>query len=137
MAQFRDFLKEEGLQPNAGRVEIIIPMEKRLGSRLLKTIGLKKLIQGVSTESGDAFRKLGPVSTLEPPPPDDDLVADYLHRNPVVLNWYPLAGPSWDEAKDKLSEIHAEQEARYLATHGFQVADDVVEESVPPAPSAA
>ncbi len=55
----------------------------------------------------------------------------------VVLNWYPLAGPSWDEAKDELSEIHAEQEARYLATHGLQVADNAVEESVPPAPSAA
>lgn len=89
MAQFRDFLKEEGLQPNAGRVEIVIPIEKRLGSRPLKTIRLKKMIQGVSTESADAFRKLGPISTLEPPTPDDDLVADYLRRNRVVLNWYP------------------------------------------------
>ncbi len=45
-------------------------------------IRLKKSINGVSTEFGDAFRKLGPIPTVQQPP-------DYLQKNQVVLNWYP------------------------------------------------
>ena len=82
MAQFRDFLEEEGLPTNDDRTEIILPIIKNLGTLKLKTIRLKKIINGVSTEFGDAFRKLGPIPTLGPP-------TDYLQRNQVVLNWYP------------------------------------------------
>lgn len=82
MAQFRDFLAEEGLPTNDDRTEIILPIIKNLGKLKLKTIRLKKTINGVSTEFGSAFRKLGPVPTLGPP-------TDYLQRNQVVLNWYP------------------------------------------------
>ena len=82
MAQFRDFLEEEGLPTNDDRTEIILPIIKNLGTQKLKTIRLKKTINGVSTEFGDAFRKLGPIPTLGSP-------TDYLQRNQVVLNWYP------------------------------------------------
>jgi len=89
MAQFRDFLEEEGLFTNDERIEFILPIIKDLGRRPLKTIRLKKEINGVSTEFGDAFRKLGPVPTVQPPGPEGDPPTGYLQKNQVVLNWYP------------------------------------------------
>ncbi len=82
MAQFRDFLLEEGLKVNEEPLEFLLPVIKNLGTQKLKTIRLKKTINGVSTEFGDAFRKLGPVPTLTLPDA-------YLQKNQVVLNWYP------------------------------------------------
>jgi hypothetical protein len=46
-------------------------------------------INGVSTEFGDAFRKLGPVPTLTKPDPSKDKATEYLQKNQIVLNWYP------------------------------------------------
>ena len=64
-------------------------MIKNLGTQKLKIIRLKKTINGVSTEFGDAFRKLGPVPTLAKPDPAKDKATSYLQKNQVVLNWYP------------------------------------------------
>ncbi len=89
MAQFRDFLEEEGLPTNDERIEFVLPIIKNLGTRPLKTIRLKKTVGGVSTEFGDAFRKLGPIPTLQPPDPARDASTEYLQKNQVVLNWYP------------------------------------------------
>jgi len=89
MAQFRDFLEEEGLPTDDERLEFILPIIKNLGTRPLKMIRLKKQINGVSTEFGDAFRKLGPVPTLGPPDPEREPATQYLQKNQVVLNWYP------------------------------------------------
>lgn len=89
MAQFRDFLEEEGLPANEERIEIILPIIKNLGKRPLKTIRLKKEINGVKTEFGDAFRKLGPIPTVVHPDPKIDPATAYLQKNQVVLNWYP------------------------------------------------
>ena len=88
MAQFRDFLEEEGL-PTDERIEFILPIVKNLGTRPLKTVRLKKEINGVSTEFGDAFRKLGPIPTVKPPDPTREEATAYLQKNQVVLNWYP------------------------------------------------
>lgn len=89
MAQFRDFLEEEGLPTNDDRVEYFLPVRKNLGAQRLKTIRLRKTIGGVSTDFGDAFRKLAPVPTLAPPDPASDRPTEYLQKNQVVLNWYP------------------------------------------------
>lgn len=89
MAQFRDFLEEEGLPTNDDRIEFLLPIIKNLGTQKLRTIRLKKTINGVSTEFGDAFRKLAPVPTLAKPDPARDPITEYLERNQVVLNWYP------------------------------------------------
>ena len=62
--------------------EILLPVIRNLGTQKLRMIRLKKSINGVSTEFGDAFRKLGPVPTVQRP-------TDYLQKNQVVLNWYP------------------------------------------------
>jgi hypothetical protein len=86
MAQFRNFLEEEGLEDP---IEILLPVIKNLGTQTLKTIRLKKMINGVSTEFGDAFRKLGPIPTLAKPDPIRDKATEYLQRNQVILNWYP------------------------------------------------
>ena len=89
MAQFRDFLDEEGLPTNDDRIEFLLPVIKGLGTQKLKTIRLKKTINGVSTEFGDAFRKLAPIPTVVPPNPDIDPSTEYLQENQVLLNWYP------------------------------------------------
>ena len=89
MAQFRDFLEEEGLPTNDERIEFLLPVIKNLGTQKLKTIRLKKTINGVSTEFGDAFRKLGPIPTMQRPDPDREPATDYLQKNQVILNWYP------------------------------------------------
>jgi len=89
MAQFRDFLEEEGLPTNDDRIELLMPVIKNLGTQKLRTIRLKKTINGVSTEFGDAFRKLAPVPTLAKPDPARDRSTEYLQKNQVVLNWYP------------------------------------------------
>lgn len=89
MAQFRDFLEEEGLPTNDDRMEFLLPVIKNLGTQKLKTVRLKKTINGVSTEFGDAFRKLGPVPTLAPPNMVDENEAKQLQQSQVALNWYP------------------------------------------------
>lgn len=89
MAQFRDFLEEEGLPTIDDRIEFLLPVIKNLGTQKLKTIRLKKTINGVSTEFGGAFRKLAPVPTVAPPNLTDPNEAKQLHENRLVLNWYP------------------------------------------------
>jgi Type III restriction enzyme, res subunit len=89
MAQFRDFLEEEGLPVNDDRVEFLLPIIKNLGTQKLKTIRLKNTINGVSTEFGDAFRRLGPIPTLSTPDSAREEATAYLQKNQVVLNWYP------------------------------------------------
>ena len=89
MAQFRDFLKEEGLPTNDDRIEFLLPVIKNLGTQKLKTIRLKKTINGVSTEFGDAFRKLALVPTVAPPDPASNREYHNLQKNHVLLNWYP------------------------------------------------
>lgn len=89
MAQFRDFLEEEGLPSNDDRTEFLLPIIKNLGQQKLKTVRLKKQINGVSTEFGNAFRKLGPIPTLRPPDAANNIEYKFLQQNPLVLNWYP------------------------------------------------
>lgn len=86
MAQFRDFLAEEGLPTNDEPIEILLPVIKNLGTQKLKTIRLKKMINDVSTEFRDAFRKLGPIPTLAKPDPNRDPATSYLQQNQVILN---------------------------------------------------
>jgi hypothetical protein len=89
MAQFRDFIEEEGLPVNEDRIEFMLPIIKNLGTQKLKMIRLKNTINGVSTEFGDAFRRLGPIPTLSKPDPAKEEATAYLQKNQVVLNWYP------------------------------------------------
>ncbi len=105
MAQFRDFLKDEGMPVNEDLLEFTLPVINGLGTQPLRTIRLKKAINGVSTEFGDAFRKLGPIPTINEPP-------EYLQKNQVVLNWYPKIGAlrsrglQGGDATIKLNETH-------------------------------
>ena len=90
MAQFRDFLEEEGLPADDDRIELFLPIVKLdVTKHALKTVRLKRHINGVSTEFGDAFRRLGPIPTVQPPNPALEERTQYLQKNQVVLNWYP------------------------------------------------
>jgi hypothetical protein len=89
MAQFRDFLEEEGLPPNDDRIEFLLPVIRDLGKQKLKTIRLQKTIGGIPTDFATAFRKLGPIPTVLPPDPGKNESDAYLQKNQVILNWYP------------------------------------------------
>ncbi len=89
MAQFRAFLEQEGLPTSDDRIEILMPVIKNLGTQQLKTVRLKKSINGVTTDYGHAFRRLGPVPTIKPPDSSDGVEAKNLQKTQVVLNWYP------------------------------------------------
>lgn len=67
----------------------MLPIIKNLGTQKLKIIRLKNTINGVSTEFGDAFRRLGPIPTLTKPDPAKDDATAYLQKNQVIMNWYP------------------------------------------------
>jgi hypothetical protein len=82
MAQFRDFLEEEGLPGDDERLEFFLPVIQKSWHTALKNHPTKKQINGVNTEFGDAFRQLAPIPTLSMP-------TEYLQKNKVVLNWYP------------------------------------------------
>ncbi|MGB5813559.1 MAG: DEAD/DEAH box helicase family protein, partial [Thermoanaerobaculia bacterium] len=110
MAKFRDFLEEEGVPSNEERIEFILPIIRNLGTQKLKTIRLKKTISGVSTEFGDAFRKLGPIPTLGPP-------TEYLQKNQVVLNWYPKIQALKSAGVPGRDEESAPHQAHFSARH--------------------
>lgn len=86
MAQFKQFLEDEGLPPDQDSEEIVLPVLRNLGTHKLKVIRLKPEINGVRTAFGAAFRKLAPVPQLAPPQGEAD---HWLLRNRVQLNWYP------------------------------------------------
>ena len=92
MAQFRDFLAEEDLPNRDNHIkEFLLPVTENIRRHELKTIRLKRMINGVSTEFGvgEMFRKLAPVPTIRPPNLQGDPSTEYLQKNPLVLNWYP------------------------------------------------
>ncbi|MCB1560175.1 MAG: hypothetical protein KDI75_03610, partial [Xanthomonadales bacterium] len=86
MAQFKQFLEDEGLPPDQDAEEIVLPVIRNLGAHKLKVIRLKPEINGVQTAFGTAFRQLAPVPELAPPAGEAD---QWLLRNKVQLNWYP------------------------------------------------
>ncbi len=88
MAQFRDFLAEEGLT-HEEPYTIVLPVIRHLGQKRLRMVRLKTTIRGHHTDSGTAFRRLGPVPTLRPPDASRDVEAKALIATPVVVNWYP------------------------------------------------
>ncbi|MEO8034657.1 MAG: DEAD/DEAH box helicase [Acidobacteriota bacterium] len=89
MEKFRDFLKYEELPVDDDQLELVIPVLKNLGTQKLKTIRLKKMINGVSTEFGDAFRKLAPIPTLRLPDVTSESENRWLRATRVEVNWYP------------------------------------------------
>lgn len=116
MENFRDYLKEEGMPDNDDPYELLLPVIKNLGTQRLRMIRLKKKINGVQTEYGDAFRKLGPVPTVQAPP-------EYMQKHPVLLNWYPKiraqqsAGVRGGDGTTTLNQSHFT--ARHLACLDF------------------
>jgi hypothetical protein len=113
MAQFRDFLEDEGLPADKEREEILLPVIRNLGTQRLKVVRLQKTINGVNTDFGDAFRRAAPVPTLcRPDVAQDSLLMSYLQKNRIVLNWYPKiqamksAGLAGGEHQDQPNEAH-------------------------------
>jgi GPH family glycoside/pentoside/hexuronide:cation symporter len=38
----------------------------------------------------------------------------------ILLHWYPLAGPAWEQIKRDLAAVHAQKEKQYLERMGFK-----------------
>ena len=111
MAQFRDFLSEEGLPTENDLIEFAIPTVKNLGMQQLKTIRLQESINGIQTDFGDAFRSLGPIPTLYPPALAGDSTVKFFKNNPVVINWYPrIEALESNGIEDEQSDRHRNEE---------------------------
>ncbi|MGB4585475.1 MAG: DEAD/DEAH box helicase family protein [Rectinemataceae bacterium] len=110
MAQFRDFLEEEGLAGDEDHIEVFLPVIRNLGNKKLKTIRLKKEINGVTTEFGEAFRSLAPIPSLSKP--EAGTPSRYLQDNKVIVNWYPKiqaiksAGMAGGDAETAMNPTH-------------------------------
>ena len=89
MAQFREFLEEEGLSTDSDSIEIRLPTIKNLGKQKLKIIRLKNTINGTRTDYGDAFRSIGPIPTLASTDSSTNAVTRHFQKNPLVINCYP------------------------------------------------
>ena len=117
MAQFRDFLSEEGLPTENELIEFSLPTVKNFGKQQLKTIRLQESINGFQTDFGDAFRQLGPIPTLNPPTLAGDSTAEYFYKNPVVINWYPKIEAMESSGIEDEQRVGHLNEAKFSAHH--------------------
>jgi hypothetical protein len=88
MAQFRDFLEEEGLPTNDDRIEFLLPVIKNLGTQKLKTSASRR--RSTASAPSSATRSASSDRCRHwPAGPGRDPSTAYLQKNQVVLNWYP------------------------------------------------
>ena len=105
MAQFKEFLEIEGLPSNEDRIEFLLPVIRNLGKQKLRTLRLKKKINGVAIHPVNAFKQLGPTPVLALPDDSDDVEKKQLKLNPLILNWYPkIKGLPAPEVESALRE---------------------------------
>ena len=119
MAQFREFLTDEGLAVDNEQVEFPLPVVETLGELNLKTVRLKKVINGVNIESGDAFRKLGPMPVLRSMASlrGDDPARRYLQHKLVVVDWYPKIKAMKSEELADVEAVAEKYEAKLERVH--------------------
>jgi len=119
MAQFREYLQDEGLSPDKEQEEVFLPVIKLEQLPPLKMVRLQKTINGIQTDFGDAFRRVAPIPTLSRPDPAIDPTFETFLRNKIVINWYPRIQAMkskgiWDEhAQYQPNEAHLT--ARHVA----------------------
>jgi len=139
MAQFREFLAEEGLDQGQREIRFRLPVRMEPLPAGLKTIRLRPEIEGVATGQVHAFRRLGPRPVLAGPGGPGDRLREHLQQYPVELNLYPkiramksrgLAGGE-AEARPNVAHLGPEQVAflnldrlyceleRYKAERGY------------------
>jgi len=111
MAQFRDFLEEEGLPTINDRIEFLLPVIKNLGTQKLRMIWLKKTINGVSTEFGDADATLNETHLIARHLAflDLDRLTFKLERFKAERGWYNL-----NLTRQGIEELLADQSWRRL-----------------------
>ena len=115
MAQFRDFLKEEGVSTDR-KIPFYLPVVKLTGRKPLKTLRLKKVIRDVASDFGKAFKKYAPSCDL-------GLPNDYLRKNPVVLNWYPKVQAMRSQGKSNTTDVATQPQVTHFQTINTCVLD--------------
>ena len=88
MAQFRDFLEEEGLLPDNGRIEFVLPVVRSFNSHNLKTIRLRDAVSNTQPGESDSFQPLGPSLDLTPDGLRNNPLLHHPLLKPIVVNWY-------------------------------------------------
>lgn len=119
MRQFREFLNDEGIAADNEQEDFWLPVVKYPGKQPpLKTIRLKKVINGQRIESGDAFRKLGPMPVLRSlaSMEEDDPARSYL-RERVVVDWYPKIKAMKSEELADVEAVAEKHEAKLEKVH--------------------
>lgn len=120
MAQFRDFLSQEGLPAREDPIEMELPVRMRDDLPALRTVRLKDEIAGLPTAGGRAYRALAPTSELVPPGRlEDEVTVRALTDRPIVVNWYPRIQALQAHELER-DEVHGERNfewftARHLA----------------------
>jgi hypothetical protein len=89
MAQFRDFLEEEGLPTNDDRIEFLLPVIKNLGTQKLKTDPAQEDDQRRQHRVRRCVSQARTGADTWPAGPGQRSEHEYLQKNQVVLNWYP------------------------------------------------
>jgi hypothetical protein len=82
MAQFREFLEEEGLPERDNTTAIILPVISNLGRVTLHVPRLKRGILGGRADREESYQQSGPVPALTLP-------GVFRKAHPIIMNWYP------------------------------------------------
>jgi len=85
MEEFAKLLADEDIPALEDKLELVLPVLSSLGDKKLRTVRLKKEIDGVPTACDAAYRRLARVPTLRKP----DVASSWLAKHPVVVDWYP------------------------------------------------
>ncbi len=101
MAQFKEYLVEEGLPPNDNLEEVVLPVLKTLPARKLTIIRVKP--------GGDFLTDGAPVALGDPP--------ESLQRRPISLDWYPKLGIIESDGVSGDALAATENEETFTARH--------------------
>ena len=123
MAQFRDFLQEEGLAVDP--IEEFIPICVPKLPSGLKVIRVAESVVGTGGDSAAAFRRFGPRFALRTPWDGKLLgaVQDRLKRPRVLLDWRPRLQEVRSEALEAWGEEAADPNEGKLRRHHLAMVD--------------
>ena len=123
MAQFRDFLQEEGLAVDP--IEDFIPIRVPNLPSGLKVIRVAESVTGAGGDSAAAFRRLGPRFALRTPWDADlvDAVRDRLVKPRVSLDWRPRLQEVRSAALEGWGDEAADPNEEKLGPHHLAMID--------------
>ena len=105
MAEFKDYLLEEGAPVNENTIQFILPVVIHKPLPKLKGLALPEEI------GHDGFRRVGRKPVL------DKLDSDYFIRRNVTLDWYPRVQVAVSKGAEGTSAVVEKHKAHFTAAH--------------------